>query len=232
MIKKNLELLKIAELKNLCKEFQLRNYEHIINKKDLINFINLNLVVSSKYQTLQWRKENISKKLGQKDGKCEKYQKLRIEFLTEKPLLTSKGTRINMRTLEMKENRYSMTKNKKIQFDGFDWSEDFDGKQEYFNNQGCYKNVFFYNLKFVVDSGGSQTRTLKNVYSFVEAQLKYLQKNKNTKKVFVNILDGCYSFEKISHFRQHLFLYYPDVKERCFVGDLHEFQDWFDKFNK
>lgn len=51
-------------------------------------------------------------------------------------------------------------------------------------------NKIYFNLKFVCDSGGAQTRTLREVYHFIESQMRYLI-NSNTDNVyFINILDG------------------------------------------
>ena len=47
-----------------------------------------------------------------------------------------------------------------------EWSENFDGK---IINRS---NIFYFNLKFVCDCGGSQTRTLREVYHFIKYQIK------------------------------------------------------------
>ena len=119
-----------------------------------------------------------------------------------------------------------MTKSGKAIPDGFDWSEDFDGLQT-INDFELY-----YNFKLVCSGGGAQTRTLRDeTYSFVETQLKYIKKNSSKKIIFINILDGDVSFGRMPHFKYLLNL--PDYKEynnKCFVGDMKQFQSWFSKF--
>ena len=59
-----------------------------------------------------------------------------------------------------------------------------------------YNSKYYFNLKFVCDSGGAQTRTLKDVYHFIKNQMEYLIKfNVNNVNVyFINILDGDTSY--------------------------------------
>lgn len=106
--------------------------------------------------------------------------------------------------------------------DGFEWSENFDGKQVHNGN------TFFYNLKMVCDCGGAQTRTLREVYHFIKAQLKYIHKFNVQDTYFINILDG-----NESHRTKHKFAYllsnehYSTIKKQVFVGDMYDFQQWF-----
>ena len=80
--------------------------------------------------------------------------------------------------------------------DGFEYTEDFDGK--------CTlgTNTIYFNLKFCCDAGGSQTRTLRLVYDFIKCQIHYINaknivltnnNNDNLEKLcdtyFINILD-------------------------------------------
>ena len=64
-----------------------------------------------------------------------------------------------------------------------DYTEDFDGVQTV-NNKKIYIN-----LKCIVGKGGAQTRSLREVYWFIDGQLNVL-KNTNDDVYFVNILDG------------------------------------------
>ena len=87
------------------------------------------------------------------------------------------NVRINLRKNTLNEISHPNKNN-----DGFDYSEDFDGVQ-------CVNNKKIYiNLKCIVGKGGAQTRSLREVYWFIEGQLNIL---KNVNDVyFVNILDG------------------------------------------
>ena len=184
------------------------------------------LLTSSEFQTKIWRQENICKKDGQRDSSSEKYQRKLVEEITKTDCPKSNGMRINNRTLEMKKNHRPMTKNKKCVPDGFDWSEDFDGLQT------IKTKSLFYSFKFVTEGGGGQTRTLREVYHFIETQLKYLKKNDNN-ILFINILDGDCSFQRKECFKYLLQLEeYADINNKCFVGDMTEFNQWFSKFNR
>ena len=85
--------------------------------------------------------------------------------------------RINTRNGQLEEKAQPCRKK-----NGYDYTEDFDGFQPI-----CEKLVY-YNLKCIVGSGGGQTRSLREVYHFVEAQAKFLLNNDDY--IFVNILDG------------------------------------------
>ena len=111
-----------------------------------------------------------------------------------------------------------------ISNDGYEWSENFDGL--IMNDT----NKIYFNLKFVCDSGGAQTRTLREVYHFIESQMRYLI-NSNTDNVyFINILDGNTSHNNIDKFR---FLErkekYKKIVKYVFVGSLYEFQKMYVK---
>jgi hypothetical protein len=126
-------------------------------------------------------------------------------------------TRINLRTNSLKDISHPNTRD-----DGFDYSEDFDGIQSVKE-----KNVYI-NLKCIVGKGGVQTRSLREVYWFVEGQLKTLKSVENV--YFANILDG-----DEAHFTKTKFEYllnlpeFDKVKNRVYVGDLKEYFDWFKK---
>ena len=106
--------------------------------------------------------------------------------------------------------------------DGFDYTENFDGKQIFGE-----KNVWV-NLKSVVGSGGSQTRTLRDeCYPFVNAQLDYLVKTSETKYLFANIFDGDEAAAKMKMFTYLLSLpEYAAVKKYVYVGDLKGYFTW------
>jgi hypothetical protein len=184
-------------------------------------------VESSENQTKKWRKDNLCCKDGQKDSSCEKHQRNLIKQITQMECPKSKCMRINNRTLEFINYSAPMTQNGKNVPDGFDWSEDFDGLQE-INNIELY-----YNLKFVCENGGGQTRSLREVYHFIETQLKFIKKNTSKNIIFINILDGKYSNFRKSCYEFLLNLEeYKEHNNKCFVGDMKQFQSWFSKFIK
>ena len=177
-------------------------------------------IVSSRFQTKNWRKDNICNKNGQKDGSSEKYQRRLVQEITNRVCEKRNGWRINHRTLVLRKNTRPMKHE-----DGYDWSEDFDG----FQNIGEVE--VYYNFKFVCDSGGAQTRTLRDeTYKFIETQLKFLNTDNSRRVLFVNILDGDTSYNARDKFKYLLGLEeYKECTVRCFVGDMEKFQSWFSK---
>ena len=89
--------------------------------------------------------------------------------------------------------------------DAFDWTENFDGKYRH-NNKFVY-----FNFKFVVGSGGAQTRTLREVYHYIKKQNGH---------IFINILDGDEAYKKYKYFRHLLSL-------TKYVGDTYNFPVWY-----
>jgi hypothetical protein len=170
------------------------------------------LIPSSYYQTKQWRK-NIEWYKNGKSNECEKYQINLIEKIILMKL-NKTNERINLET-----NKIISNKNPMVNDDGYEWTENFDGKIT------KNKNTFYFNLKFVCDSGGSQTRTLRSVYYFIKYQLKYLLKFNTTNIYFINILDGDTSYNNMGKFN---FLInkkkYKSIKKYIFVGCMFEFQ--------
>ena len=148
--------------------------------------------------------------------KPEEYQKEQIALGTGRPCNTTQ-TRINWRKNEMMENSQPMRNE-----DGFDYTENFDGKQTF------APNTVWINLKSVVGKGGSQTRTLRDeCYRFIDAQLNYLLKSKNTDCFFANIFDGDEASSKMKMF--HYLLELPEfltVKKYIYVGDLKGYFAW------
>lgn len=156
---------------------------------------------------------------GRGSKKPEDYQRQNIILGTGIPCSTT-NTRINWRTNEM-ENISQPMRNE----NGFDYTENFDGKQE-FND----KTVWI-NLKSVVGTGGSQTRTLRDeCYPFINAQLNYLLKTKRQDFYFANIFDGDEASAKMKMFNYLLNLpEFIDVKKYLYVGDLKGYFEWLKK---
>ena len=125
--------------------------------------------------------------------------------------------RINTYTNEMKNQTRPMTKE-----DGFEWTENFDGKQVFSSN------TVWVNFKSVVGTGGSQTRTLRDeCYPFVKAQLNWLVKSKTTNNYFANIFDGDEAAAKMKQFKYLLNLpEFSTVKKYMYVGDLKGYFSW------
>lgn len=173
------------------------------------------MIVQSKNQTKEWRLGQTWYKGGQ-SNECEIYQRDLIKHITKKECPKT-NMRINLRTLDFIENSNPLKKS-----DGFDWSEDFDGRQQ---NDG---SELYYNLKMICNSGGAQTRSLREVYHFVEAQLKYLLKNPDRSIYFINILDGDTSYGQREKFIYLLNLpEYDGVRDKVFVDDMFMYQYWY-----
>lgn len=145
--------------------------------------------------------------------KPEDYQRSTIIEHTKTPCPKT-NMRINLRTNTLKEipmpNKHS---------NGFDYSEDFDGCQTFGNN------VVYINLKCIVGAGGAQTRSLREVYWFIQGQLNVLKTTNNI--YFANILDGDEANSVLSKFQYLLNLEeYSFVKKNVYVGDLKNYLTW------
>jgi hypothetical protein len=108
---------------------------------------------------------------------------------------------------------------------GFDYSEDFDGLQK------IGDSTVYINMKCVVGKGGAQTRSLREVYWFVEGQLKLLLAgstgSSSAPVFFANILDGDEAAHTMSKFRYLLSQpEYAAVRDNVYVGDLQSYFEW------
>jgi hypothetical protein len=170
------------------------------------------LIPQSYYQTKEWRKNRKWYTNG-KRNECEKYQISLIERIISFKL-SKTHDRINF-----ENNEITNIKNPMINPNGYEWSENFDGLLNINNNK------YYFNLKFVCDSGGAQTRTLREVYHFIRYQLEYLIKFNTNNIYFINILDGNTSYDNIDKF---IFLInkenYKEIIKYVFIGSLYEFQ--------
>ena len=170
----------------------------------------------SENQTKDWRQEQDWYDNGQRN-ECEKYQRGEVEKITGLSCPET-NMRLNSRTGEFFEKTRP-----NVSEDGYDWTEDLDGLLVANNNDKCYIN-----LKMVCCAGGAQTRTLREVYHFIEAQLKYLLTHESNDMYFINILDGDVSYKNRDKFE---FLKklpeFISIKNKCFIGDLYEFQKWW-----
>ena len=150
-------------------------------KKSLLKKLELLLlrckITSAINQTKDWRR-SLTWYQGGKKCECEKYQRSLIQKITGKECIKT-NDRINTMTKQIINMRAPM-----VRTDAFDWTEDFDGFQETDGFQ------LYYNLKMVCDSGGAQTRTLREVAHFIRNQADYNLENYQMPKYFINILDG------------------------------------------
>jgi hypothetical protein len=107
---------------------------------------------------------------------------------------------------------------------GFFYSEDFDGRQIINGNE------VLVNFKSCAGEGGSQTRTLREVFWFVKGQLEVLTTVKESTVYFANILD---SKECHAAIPQYLQLadqpIYAHVRNRIYIGDLKGYFEWVAK---
>jgi hypothetical protein len=177
------------------------------------------LIPQSCYQTKKWRKDKTWYKNG-KSNECEKYQVNLINKLI-RIKLNKTDDRINFET-----NKIINKKNPMINKDGYEWSENFDGK--IINNN----NTYYFNLKFVCDCGGAQTRTLREVNHFITYQLEYLMIFDTKNIYFINILDGDTCYNNLDKF---IYLInkkkYKDIIKYVFIGSLYDFQKNKIKYN-
>lgn len=178
-------------------------------------------ITPSKFQSKIWRQEQIWYKNG-KQNECEKYQKQLIEHITKKECVKS-NKRIHSHNKTLHDVNFPLKNS-----DGFEWTENFD----------CYlknnKEDYYFNLKTICDNGGAQTRYMRNTYHFMSSQLQYLSNyyNLNKNVYFINILDGDACYKHIDKF--YFLINKPEfksIKENIFVGDMKQFQDYWNKYN-
>lgn len=173
------------------------------------------LIPSSQYQTKQWRKSQHWYYTG-KRNECELYQINLINRIIDIPLGDT-NQRINMGDLSIE----SMPK--PMRFDnGFEYTEDFDGLVQYPHLK------LYFNLKFICDQGGAQTRSLREVNHFIKSQLGYLLKAGAIDTYFINILDGDTCNSAMSKYMYLLSKeQYIYVRKYVFVGDMATFQAYW-----
>jgi len=173
----------------------------------------LQMIVSSSLQTKQWRKNQEWYRNG-KHNECENYQVSCIEDILQARIEKTNHLRLNRRT-----NQFCRRSNPMAYPDGFDYTEDFDRWFEYGDN------IILFNLKFVCDQGGAQTRSLREASHFIEAQCRYISSHPGTRVYFMNILDGDESFRKREQFNHTVAQ--CACQTNMFVGDLMEFKEYW-----
>lgn len=165
-------------------------------------------IIHSKYQTKNWRKSQ-PWYINGKHNECENYQVSQMESILKQRLTKIRGIRIHAEKKEIINKLCPYSEE-----DGFEYTEDFDRILNYKD-----KKIYF-SFKFVCDSGGAQTRTLKETYHFIKNQLEILKTNENI--IFVNILDGDGSYKHKVNFK--IF-----KNKNLYVGDLFHFSKYWSK---
>jgi hypothetical protein len=178
-------------------------------------------IICSKLQTKKWRQSQSWYKMG-KSNECETYQKNKLKSIIGQEILKT-NDRIYMETNVIKEKA-----NPLHDLDGFEWTENFDGKIKKSD-----KTIYF-NLKFICDTGGAQTRSLREVYHFIKCQLQILNKNPTQNIYFVNILDGNCCHKHIKKFKtlikKYAYLNHSKLQvilNNIYCGDLYKFSNWW-----
>lgn len=162
---------------------------------------------SSSKQTKEWRRRQ-SWYVNGKKNECEKHQ---ISYMTSIfGKLSMTDERIHLPTGKIQSVKYPFKRT-----DAFDWSENFDGKIEKnsTNLPGTTGKNIYFNFKFVSASGGAQTRSLREVYHFIEKQPI------SPDNIYINILDGDESNRKMKFFCKHRSL-------TKYIGDSYSFLEW------
>lgn len=173
-------------------------------------------IVEGRLFTKEKRHEIFGHVAGGADSrKMEIYQRAKIEEGTRIPCPKT-NMRINLRTNEMEEIAHPNKKD-----NGFDYTEDFDGCQTY------KANTIYINMKSIVGKGGGQTRSLREVYSFVEGQLNYKKSREPNKIYFANIMDGDEAANTFAKFQYLINLpEFANIKKYVYVGDLKGYFTW------
>lgn len=164
-------------------------------------------MISSKHQTKHWRNQQDWYVNGKK-RECELFQIRSLSRIIDVPLQLATNIRINLERNTLESNRTPMTEP-----DGFEYTEDFDAVYYFYNWR------YLVNFKMICDRGGTQTRSLREVYHFIKAQQRCSHKYLST--IFINILEGDECFRNRSKFE------YLDTRSNIFIGDMAEFQDFW-----
>ena len=128
----------------------------------------------------------------------------------------------------MENNTFESMSHPNKMENGYEYTEDMDGHCNYKGTE------IYANFKMVCDAGGAQTRTLKEVYHFINSQLNWLHEKAdlmNKNYLFVNILDGDTSnknMDKFNYIREKKYNGRFKNIENIYIGDLKNFQTWFE----
>lgn len=176
-------------------------------------------ILPSSEQTKQWRSGQ-PWYVGGKQNECEVFQQKCLHQITGQELTRNTHLRLHLDTKEL-----TYKKNPLLHEDGFEYTEDFDGCLN------VMKYLFYVNLKFVCSVGGSQYRTLRETYHFIQTQLEHLVRFPDPNKYFVNILEGNCSHQSKTKFNYLLKKEkFSSVQHQVFVGDMFQFQTFWQEF--
>lgn len=202
----------------------MTNANAITNCLENLNIVLPDNLISSQLQTKNWRKSQEWYK-GGKRNECEIYQRNKFEKIIGQKVHKT-NLRLNTENYKLEEKTNPLTgKN------GFEYTEDFDGDVK--------KNDIRYliNFKMICDSGGAQTRSLREVYHFIKCQLEYLLRNPDSNIKFVNIIEGDighkYTTKNHDEKREASLLdlldkeRYTSIKDKVFIGDLKTFSNQY-----
>jgi hypothetical protein len=174
--------------------------------------------IPGELQTKDWRKAQ-NWYIDGKRNECELFQRKQLETM-----LGVECVKTNLRFNTETYGLHTMTRPLDLE-NGFEWTEDFDGLSIIGDKK------LYFNLKFICDAGGAQTRSLREVYHFTKCQLEYLynEETSDPKNVyFINILDGNTAMKHLSKFQ---FLInkekYHSSRDNIFIGDMYTFNTWY-----
>jgi len=172
-----------------------------------------NDIIPGKKMTKEWRKKTIA---GGKDmggavaTRAEKWQRMCLEKITGEECKKT-NLRLNLETYKLKEVTRPSNES-----DEFEWTEDFDG--EFFVG----KTRYLVNFKMIVGTGGSQTRSMREVYHFIKCQESYLKSSRDKYTKFLNILDGDSVGAKMNSMRNAS---PKSASKKIFIGDTYEIKE-------
>ena len=208
------------DLSDCIRKLSITNIDYETEANEYFNNLIPLDIVNSKYQTKDWRNNQLWYKNG-KHNECELFQKAGIQYMLR--YIYSQNLSISKTNL-----RLNLFKNNMINLrcvcnrkDGFEWSEDFDGIT-YIKN-----NTVYFNYKMVCGKGGAQTRTLRETYHFIFSQLNWLLMNKQNDVYVINILEGDECYKNMDKF--HYLLNnksYESVRQYVFIGDMFQFESY------
>lgn len=179
--------------------------------------------ISSEFHTKNWRKIQEWYEGGKKN-ECEKFQRALLENGLGCQVLKT-NTRLDMTDYKLVIESKPLTER-----GGFKYTEDFDGTWEDLGR------LFYANFKMICDPGGSQTRSMREVYHFLLYQHMYLLHNPDNNVYFVNIIDGDQGYkytyknfdeEKASLFDIQVEKKFVDVIDKIYIGDMKNFWYWY-----
>ncbi len=188
--------------------------------------IKFSKIISSKFQTKDWRKSQ-SWYCSGKRNECEKYQEKTLKDIK----LNVDKNKANYFRLNLTTNSIVDIYSLKKQLNKYDWCEmSYDFSENFDYLLETTNNVYLFNLKFICGSGGAQIRSLKEVYHFINAQFKCNCSINNKSVIFINILDGVFCYKNKNKFI-HLSNKFKK-NNSVHILDMYEFVNKYDSIIK